>query len=74
METKGFIQSEIIINASASSFCFIWIPMLWVYGHYFFPVRESTSNVSSSRLKTVLKVLITHAASDFMINTEHRRA
>ena len=28
---KGFFQFEIII---VSSFCFIWIPMLWVYGHY----------------------------------------
>ena len=31
---KGFIQFEIIINVSVVSFWFIWIPMLWVYGHY----------------------------------------
>ena len=31
---KGFFQFEIIINVSVSSFRFIWIPMLWVYGHY----------------------------------------
>ena len=31
---KGFSQFEIIINVLASSFRFIWIPMLWVYGHY----------------------------------------
>ena len=30
----GFFQFEIIINVSVSSFWFIWIPMLWVYGHY----------------------------------------
>ena len=34
METKGFFQFEIIINVLVSSFRFIWIPMLWVYGHY----------------------------------------
>ena len=27
-------QFEIIINVLFSSFRFIWIPMLWVYGHY----------------------------------------
>ena len=31
METKGF---EIIINILDNSSWFIWIPMLWVYGHY----------------------------------------
>ena len=31
---KGFIQFEIIINVLVSSFWFIWIHMLWVYGHY----------------------------------------
>ena len=30
---KGFFQFEIIINVLFSSFCFIWIPMLWMYGH-----------------------------------------
>ena len=30
----GFFQIEIILNVSVSPFCFIWIPMLWVYGHY----------------------------------------
>ena len=29
-----FFQFEIIINVLVSSFCFIWIPVLWVYGHY----------------------------------------
>ena len=33
LETKGFFQFEIIINISVSSFRFIWIPMLGVYGH-----------------------------------------
>ena len=31
METKGFLQFEIIINVLVIYFCFIWIPMLWVY-------------------------------------------
>ena len=34
METKGFIQFEIIINVLVSSFWFIRIPMLWVYDDY----------------------------------------
>ena len=29
-----FFQFEIIINVLVSSFCFILIPMLWVYGYY----------------------------------------
>ena len=29
-----FFQFEIIINVLVFSFLFIWIPMLWVYGHY----------------------------------------
>ena len=33
---KGSIQFEIIINVSVSSFRFIWIPMLWFYGHYIY--------------------------------------
>ena len=31
---KGLFKFEIIINVLVSSFCFIWIPMLLVYGHY----------------------------------------
>ena len=31
MQTKGFVQFEIIINVLATYFWFIWIPMLWVY-------------------------------------------
>ena len=30
---KGFFLFEIIIYVFVSSFCFISIPMLWVYGH-----------------------------------------
>ena len=35
---KGLFQFEIITNALVNSFSFIWIPMLWVYGHlsYFY--------------------------------------
>ena len=31
---KGFFQFLIIINVLVSSFHFIWIPILWVYGLY----------------------------------------
>ena len=31
---KVSLQFEIIINVLVSSFRFIWIPILWVYGHY----------------------------------------
>ena len=30
---KGFFQFKVIINVPVTSFCFIWIHMLWVYGH-----------------------------------------
>ena len=33
-DQKRFFQFEIIANVSVSFFCFIWIPMLWVHGHY----------------------------------------
>ena len=32
--SKGLFQFEIIINVLVSTFWFIWIPMLWVYGRY----------------------------------------
>ena len=31
---KGFFQFEITITVLVSFFRFIWIPRLWVYGHY----------------------------------------
>ena len=34
MEKKEIFQFEMIINVLISSFCFIWIHMLGVYGHY----------------------------------------
>ena len=34
VENKKFYDWEIIINVSINSFYFIWILMLWVYGHY----------------------------------------
>ena len=34
MEIKGFFSFEIFINDLVSSFLFIWILMLWVYGQY----------------------------------------
>ena len=45
METKGFFQFEIIIKILLSSLLFIWIPMLWVYGHYKYFNSVSVGNV-----------------------------
>ena len=51
---KDIIQFKIIMNVLVSSFWFIWIPMLWVYGHYnilILTVRGSTSESEAVRLK-----------------------
>ena len=43
---KGFCQYEIIINVLISSFRFIWISVLWVYGHLkYFPFIGKLSKV-----------------------------
>ena len=34
METKGFLNLKIVINFLVSSFRYIWIVMLRIYGHY----------------------------------------
>ena len=47
---SGFFQFEIIINVSVSSFRFIWIPMLWVYGHY----KYFTLSVRGPTLRQIL--------------------
>ena len=41
-DQKLFFQFEIIINVLVISFWFIWIPMLWVYGHYKYVYSYST--------------------------------
>ena len=49
-----FCHFEIIINILVSSFRFIWIHMLWVYGHYKYftlPVGGSTLDVRIWRLQ-----------------------
>ena len=46
METNGFFKLEIIINVLVSSFCFIWIPMVWVYGYYIFLIFFSVQRLS----------------------------
>ena len=33
-KTKGYSQFEITLNVRVVSFCFFWIPLLWVYGHH----------------------------------------
>ena len=56
LEIKGFFQFEIIINVSVSSFRFIWIPMLWVHGHYDFVYFYSTA-IHFRRLILTFKVI-----------------
>ena len=34
LSIKSNSHLEIIKNVLVCSFCFIWIPMLWVYDHY----------------------------------------
>ena len=57
---KGFFYFEIIINVLVSSFRFIWIPMLWVYGHYIYlnSFRGSSSYVNFKWLRIVHICLI----------------
>ena len=43
MEVKGVFQFEIITNVLVSPFHFIWIPMLFVHGHYKFFHQNLTS-------------------------------
>ena len=53
---RSFFEYEIFINDSVSSFRFIWIAMLWVYGHirYFHSYsRGSTLDVGIWRLKSI---------------------
>ena len=52
METKGFFQFEIIINVLVTSFRFIWIPILWIYGQYkyFLSMRGPSLYVKIQRL------------------------
>ena len=54
-ETKGFYQLEIIISFLVDSFCFLLIPIMWVYGHckyVILPVWGSTLDVRFWRLKS----------------------
>ena len=40
-----FFQFEIIINVLVSSFCFIWVPKLWIFGHYKYFISFSAGTV-----------------------------
>ena len=42
---QRFFQLEIIMNAIVSSFCFIWILMLWVYDHWKYIIFFSAGTV-----------------------------
>ena len=39
-----FFKFKIIIRIVVSSFCFIWIPMLWVHGHYKYFISFGAGN------------------------------
>ena len=45
---KGYFQFEIFSNILVSSFRFIWILMLWVYGHYKFLILSARFYTSES--------------------------
>ena len=52
---KSTFEFEIIINVLVSSFRFICVPMIWVYGHYKFfnfSVRGSILNVYRRQMLT----------------------
>ena len=55
-EKKGvFFQFGIIINVLVSSFRFIWISMLWVYGHYTYLNSFSVGTVFRRQNLTVVE-------------------
>ena len=57
---KGFFQFEIIITVLVSSFRFIWIPMLWVYGHYkYFHSYSAGIDFSRQNLTSRRQILTT---------------
>ena len=49
---KGFFQFEIMTNVLVSSFCFIWIPVLWVYDQYNFFNSSSAGAVFRRQILT----------------------
>ena len=64
LDPFSIFQYRIIINISVSSFCFIWIPILWVYGHWkyfnsfgagtvFIRQNMTSTDVRFWRIKTV---------------------
>ena len=56
LKRTTFYQLETHINVLVSSFRFIWIPMLWVYGHYtifLLSMRGPSLDVRFWRLRTV---------------------
>ena len=64
---RVFFQFEIIINVLVRSFRFIWIPMLWVYGHEKYVYSHSAGidfsrqNLTSTfwRLKSIRRQILT---------------
>ena len=53
---KGYVQFEIIINVLLSSLRLIWIPMLWVYGHYIYLILAARGQTSDVRIWRLLDV------------------
>ena len=60
-ETRDFSQFEVIINVLVSSFRYIQIPTLWVYGNYKYlkllSVQGSTLDVRISRSPRFIKTI-----------------
>ena len=48
---QWFVQFKIIINVLVSSFRFIWMPMLWVYGHHIF-IRQNLTSTDRRQILT----------------------
>ena len=53
---KGFFQFEIIINVLVGSYYFIWIAVLWVYGHYNFLILSARGSTSDVRIWRVMSL------------------
>ena len=64
--TKGFYQFEISKNVLVSSFRFVWIPMLWVYGHckYFYSYSARIDFRRQNRRLTSIPALLAYLSSN----------
>ena len=54
-DQRLFFHFEIIINVLGSSFLFVWIPIVWVYGHYIY-VHSFNAVIAFRRQNLTIKV------------------